>query len=340
MSARAWDLDNAQRLRRSIEQAKDLVVYLIDVGVEAPRNTGVTSVRLSSEVLPENAGLSVRATFFCVGEGGRREIELHVEDLDPTLPLVSNDKLVVPPTRLRGHRVLELAAGAAEDVEFTLPELGLGTRHAEIRLAGTDALTADDACHFTVVVREAWLVLIVAPRGVDTAGFVEAIAPYEHRLENRSHYDCLVITPEEIPNRRLEDYAAVVLLDPTPLPAESWRQVGSYVRNGGQLAMFLGHHAESAGLQLARCRRAAAGKIGPPVPCCGSRRLSRSSRLRPSDPAQSSGPSRPPCPGIASRCSDTGASAISCRISRSSSDSATNSRLCWNARSTAETSSS
>ncbi len=67
-----------------------------------------------------------------------------------------------------------------------------------LRLVGQDALPIDDRRYLTVVVRDPWLVLIVAPRDVDTSSLVEAIAPYQHRVENRATYECLTITPEEI----------------------------------------------------------------------------------------------------------------------------------------------
>ena len=48
-------------------------------------------------------------------------------------------------------------------IEFSVSGLTKGTRHAELRLVGQDALPIDDRRYLTVVVRDPWLVLIVAP---------------------------------------------------------------------------------------------------------------------------------------------------------------------------------
>ncbi len=121
----------------------------------------------------------------------------------------------------------------------------------------------DDRRYLTVVVRDPWLVLIVAPRDVDTSALVEAIAPYQHRVENRAAYECLTITPEELANHSLQDFAAVAILDPTPLPVGSWEQLGTYVRDGGQLALFLGHQAgDGSAFNATAAQELLPGKLG------------------------------------------------------------------------------
>src|SRR5690606_33627680 len=42
---------------------------------------------------------------------------------------------------------------------------------------------------------------------------------------------------------KLDDYAAVCLLDPTPLPDKVWRQLNAYAEGGGGVAIFLGRNA-------------------------------------------------------------------------------------------------
>ncbi len=104
---------------------------------------------------------------------------------------------------------------------------------------------------------------MVAPQDVNTSAFVEVIAPYEYRMTKRAAYECDTIEPAVIPNQSLDEYAAVVLLDPTPLPSTTWEQLGTYVQEGGQLAIFLGSHAgDGGGFQSAAALALLPGKLG------------------------------------------------------------------------------
>lgn len=244
LTAAAWELGDPERLRRQFEESADVALYLIDVGVEAPRNFALGNLKLSQQTLSKNSTLEISTTLSCIGNGGQRPVELHVEDIDPTLPVVRNGTVIVPKSRLHSRQEVTLEDNGSRRIEFTLPTRELGVRHAEIRIGGQDALAVDNSRFLSVKVRTPWSVLVAAPEGVNTSAFVEAIAPYEHRISRRAIYDCTQTTPREIPNRGLDDFAAVVLIDPTPLPAATWEQLGTYVRDGGQLALFLGHHAD------------------------------------------------------------------------------------------------
>ncbi len=242
LAAAAWEWQESAELKELLDRAKDVGLYLIDVGIEEPVNVAVTELTPSAEVVPENGQLKLRATVSCSGPGGQQTVELLVEDLDPTLPVLRDGKLVLPTARVQSRHDLTLAPNGSETLDLSLGSLTKGTRHATVRLVQRDALPIDDQQSLTVVVREPWLLLVVAPAGVNTAGFVEAIAPYQHRAEKRAAYECLVVTPDELSNR-LQEFAAIILLDPPALPAGAWEKLGAYVREGGQLAVFLGANA-------------------------------------------------------------------------------------------------
>ena len=55
----------------------------------------------------------------------------------------------------------------------------------------------------------------------------------------------MLVDPEELPDRTLTEYSAVVLLDPPPLSESAWNHLATYLRDGGSLAMFLGPQAVS-----------------------------------------------------------------------------------------------
>jgi len=269
LTAAAWELDDTARLPAQFAQAAEVALFLIDVGVEQPRNVALGAVQLSAETMPENSDLVIRTTVSmtghtaAAGEAEETAVELWVEDYDPTLPILREHEVVLPTARVLNRHEVALSGNDSETVEFSVRGLTKGTRHAELRLVGQDALPIDDRRYLTVTVCDPWFVLVVAPSDVDTSALIEAIAPYQYRLENRATYVCKTITPEELVNHDLAEYAAVAILDPPPLSGSSWGQLGTYVRDGGQLALFLGHHAgDASAFNSADAQELLPGRLG------------------------------------------------------------------------------
>ncbi|MBI2480355.1 MAG: hypothetical protein HYV60_17485 [Planctomycetia bacterium] len=76
--------------------------------------------------------------------------------------------------------------------------------------------------------------------------FTDAIAPFEFEQTGQARFACTVVPQSSLANRDLENYTAVCLLDPGPIPSVVWERLGKYVRAGGGLAVFLGHNAQAA----------------------------------------------------------------------------------------------
>jgi hypothetical protein len=269
LTAAAWETGDTTRLAAQLEQASDVAIYVIDVGVERPQNFALGDVQLSTETLPENNRLMVHTTVSATGnatpgDGKKTAVELWVEDLDPTLPIVrEQDQVVLPTSRVQSRQEIDLAGNDSVPVEFDISGLTKGTRHAELRLVGQDALPVDDRRFLTVAVRDPWLVLVVAPPEVDTASLVEAIAPFQLQAEERASYDCVTKEPTELTSDSLREYAAVVLLDPAPLNDDVWQRLGHYVNDGGQLALFLGPQAgDGNSFNAADAQTLLPGKLG------------------------------------------------------------------------------
>ncbi len=276
LTAAAWEIGDASRLLTQLKQQPGVALYLIDVGVEQPRNYALGTLQLSTETMPENSRLRVRTTVSVIGreapDGAAEQaaVELWVEDFDPTLPVARGQEVVLPTARVQSRQEVNLADGDSADIEFVVSGLTKGTRHAELRLVGQDALAIDDRRYLTVRVREPWLILVVAPADVDTTSLVEAISPYQLRTENRAAFECVTILPEKLVSQNLQDYAAVVLLDPDPPSPDSWEQLGMYVRDGGQLALFLGHHAgDASAWNTGPAQALLPGKLGRPYRVTG-----------------------------------------------------------------------
>lgn len=241
----AWPASDAESLQRELAERADVLVYVVDVGAPRPNNFSLGELQLSAEILPRGGLLELQGEVACVGAGGPKQIELQIDALDPTRPVLQDGKPLWPESLPRGRQQVELPADGAAKFEFRLGGLELGVHHGRLRLAGEDGLASDDVRHFTVQVADAWPVLVVAPPGVATRYFVEAVSPLEFRQSGRTRFDCQTIAQAALASTDLERFAAVCLLDPQPLPPTEWERLARYVETGGGLALLLGHNAEA-----------------------------------------------------------------------------------------------
>lgn len=261
LSRAGWSSQRPDRLQQRLGQLPDVLLYVIDVGVEPPQNILLGVPRLASEVLSASDELEVQASVQSLGPGGPQRVELYLEDADPELPLVRDGQTVLPTARLRAQEIVELAENAAQTVRFRLGGLRAGTQQGTLHVAGQDALAWDNTRHFAVEVQEATPLLVLAPPGVLSRFFVEAVAPDEFRRRGRARFDCRVELQSRLPNLVLDDYAVVCLLDPLPLAPTGWETLAQYVRRGGGLALFLGHNADLASFDNALARQLTGGTL-------------------------------------------------------------------------------
>ena len=240
----AWNAQSAGELAKLLADHRHVLLYLIDVGVPRPRNFALGDLTLSSDVVPQGGELTLAVEARAVGPGGAKTVELELEQSDPTLPIIRDGKPVLPKSVRRGSHDVQLADSSAERIEFVLRNLDPGVHQGLVRLIGEDGLALDDVRYFAIEVQEAWPVLVVAPPEVPTTYFVEAIAPREFRDTGRARFACETIDQSRLAQTDLNEYQAVVLLDPTPLPPELWEKLGEYAAEGGGLGIFLGHNAQ------------------------------------------------------------------------------------------------
>ncbi|HUG70184.1 MAG TPA: BatA domain-containing protein [Pirellulaceae bacterium] len=240
----AWQ-DPTGDLAKALDASSDVLVYVVDVGVLEPSNVALGPLQLSAESLAKSNELQVSTQVQSVGSTGPQVVQLLLEDSDPTLPIIVDGEIKVPELRPRGREEVTLAAGESQSVAFRVRGLATGVHHGIVRLSGSDGLDADNLRHFTIEVKDAWPILVVAPENTTTSLFTDAIAPFEFEQTGQSRFTCTVVSQSSLANRDLEHYTAVCLLDPEPIPSVVWEQLGRYVRAGGGLAVFLGHNAQA-----------------------------------------------------------------------------------------------
>lgn len=223
----------------------DAKLYLIDVGVEQPRNAGLGPLRLSSESLPPGGELVIETDVASSGLQGQRGVELTVESPNPERPVVRDGKIEWPEQKVRGAASVTLDDRSPAAVTLRLGGLAPGLVHGAVRLSGEDGLPGDNIRYFTIQVRSPTPVLVVAGRDTVPSYFVEAIAPREFRAAGKSEFTCQEIAVEDFATTKLDGIAAVCLLDPPPLPLDDWNRLAAFVEKGGGLGVFLGHNARA-----------------------------------------------------------------------------------------------
>lgn len=245
MAEAQWTGHHADLASR-LETHNDVALYVVDVGAESPQNTALGEIRLSSQQLSRNRTLRIDSELRCLGPGGERVIELHLVQPDAGQPMLVDGRLQEPKSRRADRAVFSVQEDSAQTIQFRPRLQQLGTYHGWIQILGQDGLRADDTRYFTVEVTDAWPILVVAGPGAQSLFLTEALAPEEFRKAGRARFHCTVIEGKQLASQPLDDFAAVCLLDPTPLTPATWRTLEDYVQRGGGLAVWLGHNARPA----------------------------------------------------------------------------------------------
>ncbi|HZN33209.1 MAG TPA: BatA and WFA domain-containing protein [Pirellulaceae bacterium] len=240
----AWKTTAADGLKKLLADHPGVLLYVLDVGAENPRNFALGPLTLSADVLPAGADLKLETSASASGVSGERSVELQIETPDPTLPVIRDGQPVFPKSQRRGVSSVKLEPGGQQQVQFTVSGLPAGVHQGLVRLVGEDGLALDDVRYFAVEVQPAWPVLVVAPADVSPRLFIEMLAPLEQRESGRARFKCDAIDQARLADAELADYRAVVLLDPKPLTPDLWKKLAEFCQTGGGLAVFLGHNAD------------------------------------------------------------------------------------------------
>lgn len=224
LSQAAWSSEASARWRERLRQHPEIGVYLIDVGVEQPKNASLGELRLSAQSVAEGTALALETSLAQVGGDGDRAVELLVANAEGKL-------------EKRGEQSRTLVGGQPQSIAFTLGSLPPGTHQGLVRVVGEDGLAADDVRYFSVAAEAKQKVLLAAPAPADDYALWVRRA-----LETR--FECRVVALDELGGVSLEEFAAGFLLDPGPLSSTEWQRLAEFVTGGRGLAIVLGRNAQ------------------------------------------------------------------------------------------------
>jgi hypothetical protein len=243
LAAEAWGAELRNDFAKRLAELKGTNVYLIDVGIDEPRNLGLAALRLSSQQLAPGGTLRVETELLATGSRTNAgEDNIHgARDIVAELYIGTD----ATHAEKRGQQTVTPDGTGSTPIEFTLSGLELGSHQGYVRIVASDGLPADDVRYFTFDVRPALSVLLVGDDEADTLFLREALSPSAAAGASQSQFVCQVSQFSELNRLTLAEFSAVCLVDPPPLSAESWKSLATYTEDGGGVAIFLGRRARA-----------------------------------------------------------------------------------------------
>jgi len=234
MAYSSWNAAAAESLRSEIAQYPWVHLYVIDIGVENPTNTQISSLELSQQTIPIGGTLLIEASIDSTGTPQTEQtVELYVQN--------ESGKLIK-----QGQRTVKTDSSGVAGLRFSVPAPVGPINQGEIRLVSSDPLSHDNIRYFTVAVEPPPKILLVAPSLEEARYLRFALAPDLYILEQQARYDCTYMAAANLVEEKspqegyLEQFDVVCLINVPVLTEEAWTRFSQYVEQGGGLAVFLG----------------------------------------------------------------------------------------------------
>lgn len=215
--------------------AGDPAVLYVDVGATAPQNFALDAVDLSGERVSAGTALAVTVSASRVGPEATRPVAVEIRGDDGEYVR-------------RGVKPVAWSAATPVQVDFDVAGLGPGTRQGRVLIEGSDDLDADDVRYFTVEIGAPARVIVAAPKPAarTAALLVQAIAPAALAKTGRARFEPEVIDVAALDTVSWDAAQGIVLLDPPPLPPQTWEALERWVAGGRGLVAWLGPAAGTA----------------------------------------------------------------------------------------------
>lgn len=231
----AWNTASGKFLRDELERLSWVSVYLIDVGVESPRNIALAGLSLSSQEVAVDGQVVIEASVQSVGLDGN----------DVTVEFYSGSVGGEPVKQ--GQRTVKLSGDSSQPLPFTAEANDGNAISGELRLLTSDPLASDNRLYFTVGTRPPIRVLVSAPAKGDSDRDIEASSAYGLvTLLRALQFDVQFVPAHELKSASLTTIDLVVLVN-VPAPAtDTWSRLEQFVQAGGGLLGILGSESFDA----------------------------------------------------------------------------------------------
>jgi Aerotolerance regulator N-terminal len=225
----SWDpnrMAELQSLRDRVPPPNVYHVY-VDVGVDKPVNTAITTFEMKPQIVPANQPVVINVTVEATGGAVHNILQLLVDGEEPQRQPVNPG-----PDRPITH-------------QFVKTGLKPGLHQAKLSLNTSDALPFDNEKYITFRVREPRnvLALVDAPQAavlgaLGVPGAAESQAgEWKRVLDAKGWYNCEVRQVGDAEAGRIDwgRYEQVTLLDVAQPSPDLWKLLDQYVKKGGHL---------------------------------------------------------------------------------------------------------
>ncbi|HMP79024.1 MAG TPA: BatA domain-containing protein [Pirellulaceae bacterium] len=248
LTQQSWAGASPSVLREQLLKSPDTNLFLIDVGTVQPQNFSLSLPQFSSTRLTQVSPIHVDIHLQRIGGAAERNVRLLIEQPDDTRPVIRDGQVLVPDRFWQQSQHVAVSENGSVRIHFVHNDpLPTGILHGRVEILGQDALEIDDIRYFTLEVKPAWPVLIVHPPDVSPLFLSAILAGEGDRQLGVSAYQVTEIQQSEINRFDLSQFQAVFMLNPDPISEPLWTKLKQYVNSGGNLALFLGHHALDRG---------------------------------------------------------------------------------------------
>ncbi|MDR1290028.1 MAG: BatA domain-containing protein, partial [Planctomycetaceae bacterium] len=210
---------------------KWLEIFIVDVSVLSPADTAIVNMKVAPQVVSPDTAVEIEANISNIGGATSRTIDLILFGDSDTNETIRDTKTVSFP-----------AGESQRTVSFSVTGFSSGIHQGKIQFTVPDSLEFDDKMYFTVQVLPPPRIMIISAVPVrDTSLFLrQALVTVP--------FDVDVISFSELSGKtssELNQFKALILLDPVPLDAVIWKKLTDFVSTGGGVGVFLGANAVS-----------------------------------------------------------------------------------------------
>lgn len=248
LTAATWnDSTTESGLAAVLSEDPPVALTVFDLGPLDGSNRSLSIPTFADATPPKGVPIAITSTLTFDADdtsasvAATAELDLYVND--PSLPVIRDEKIVRPQLQTVDRTSVRVTAGGSSELLMTIPSLDIGVHHGRIRLVGEDAMPLDDVRYFTLEVLRPSSVLLVCDDDDESRIMKQAIIASPGLIdEQNAEFRVERIEYTDLPVVQLDDFAAVLLLDP---PADVLRDnaVGEFASRGGGVFVTLGPSA-------------------------------------------------------------------------------------------------
>ncbi|MFO1064037.1 MAG: BatA domain-containing protein [Pirellulales bacterium] len=244
MMSSSWQGD-APKLAESLkEHPGEVLIQIIDVGVDAPINYQLGDLKSDLHNLPvgSEAEWQVTVERTPTTPGSMVDVELLHEDIDPKLPVIRDGNLETPNARVVDRKQVDLTRDTSALISLKSPLESDGNHNFIFRLKTADPLESDNTRTAVVAVQAQQSTLIVADNA-DAGRLMRLIVNPTDSAAGGSN-DGTSVTQQvrfaQLSQVPLERFKVICLVDPPPLSPGVTAALEQHVNQGGGLLLTLG----------------------------------------------------------------------------------------------------